>query len=97
VLGTRIKPAVRRDSLVTGGSVQIRIAYAVGIEVKGIDGEGFLEVKENTTVKKLLKRLDLEKGQRKHLPVIVNGRLVKRSYRLQEEDEVTFFLPAAGG
>jgi sulfur carrier protein ThiS len=77
--------------------MKVKISAFGSVAFEGVDEQGCLEIGENTTVKQVLKRLPLEKPLRKHVPVVVNGELVKRSYKLQEGDELTVVLPTGGG
>lgn len=74
----------------------ITISSLSGLRVEAAAG-GTLEVEPGTTVDAFLAGLDLEPGLRRHVPVVVNGELVERSYVLQEGDELILVLPPTGG
>lgn len=77
--------------------MRIRISSFGSIRVEGTGAGGHLELPEHTSVEQFLRRLPLEPELRRHIPVVVNGELVERSYVLQEDDELMLVLPITGG
>jgi molybdopterin converting factor small subunit len=77
--------------------MKIRISSLGALPIEGADEDGFLEIEKNMTVRQLAKRLPVDERVGKHIPVIVNGELAKRSYRLQDGDEIVFVMPPTGG
>ena len=77
--------------------MKVKITCSGRIDISGSDENGFLEVEENATVKQILAQLSMDKRLRKHIPVIISSRLVKRSHRPQDGDELILVVPIAGG
>lgn len=77
--------------------MKIRISSLGALPIEGADEDGFLEIEENTTVKQLASMLPVDERVGKHIPVIVNGQLARRSDRLKDGDEIIFVMPPTGG
>ena len=59
--------------------------------------DGSLEVPEGASVEAVVSTFAIDAELKRYLPVAVNGQLVERSRQLQEGDELSIWLPAAGG
>ena len=77
--------------------MKIKIVCFGAIDLLALDEDGSLEVPDDATIKQALKTLPLDKKIRKHIPVMVDGKLQQRSYRLKEGDELVLVVPAPGG
>jgi hypothetical protein len=77
--------------------MKIKVVCFGAIDLLALDEDGSLEVPDDATIKQALKTLPLDKKIRKHIPVMVDGKLQQRSYRLKEGDELVLVVPAPGG
>jgi len=62
-----------------------------------IDENGYLELKENTTVSQVLKMIKMPKLLAKIMLASVNGQIVPLNTALKEGDTLGFFSGIAGG
>jgi sulfur carrier protein ThiS len=77
--------------------MKIKIVCFGAIDLLELDEDGSVEVPDNATIKQALRALPLDKKIRKHIPVMVDGKLQQRSYRLEEGDELVLVVPTPGG
>jgi sulfur carrier protein ThiS len=77
--------------------ISIKITIYGNIEIEGIDKDGCLQVDEHSSVRQILTRLALDPRLVDHLPVIVNGEVVDRTYQPGDGEELILLAPVSGG
>jgi molybdopterin converting factor small subunit len=75
----------------------VKIRVVAPFIVPGLDAEGRLEIPQGATVASVIKRAKIDGLMWNLLPVSVNGRQVKRSYKLNDGDVIVFISPISGG
>ena len=77
--------------------MKVNVSCFGTLDIKGLDDDGSVEVEAGATVEQVLNLLPLDHRIRKHLPVMVNGKLEKHSHPLKDGDELVLVIPAPGG
>jgi molybdopterin converting factor small subunit len=75
----------------------MKVKVIAPFEIPGLDTDDWLEVPQDTRIKDILKLAKTALPVRRLLPVSVNGKLVRKSYQLRENDVLIFLFPFSGG
>jgi molybdopterin converting factor small subunit len=75
----------------------MKVKVIAPFEIPGLDADDRLEVPPGTSVNAILKRAGAARQFWRLLPVSVNGKQVKKSYKLKEDEVVIFLSPISGG
>jgi len=73
----------------------MKVKVIAPFSIRGLDKEDWLEVREGSRVRDVLKGTGLNPARL--LPVFVNGQQVKKSHILKEGDIIVFLYPLSGG
>jgi|AntAceMinimDraft_4_1070372.scaffolds.fasta_scaffold00334_29 molybdopterin converting factor small subunit len=77
--------------------MKIKIICSGAIGVEGVDEDGYLEVGKLATVASILRRVKADWKLKIFIPILVNGEKAGKLQRLKDGDQVTLFVPMAGG
>ncbi len=77
--------------------MNIKLSFVGYLELKGVTSGERIQVVEPISVADLLTGYKISKKHQRHIIPIVNGEEERLSYVLQEDDELTLFLPVGGG
>jgi len=75
----------------------MKVKVIAPFEIPGLDADDWLEVPQDTHITDILKLAKTTHPVRQLLPVSVNGKLVRKSYKLRENDILIFLFPLSGG
>jgi hypothetical protein len=75
----------------------MKIQVIAPFEIQGLDADGFIELPPGTRVRDVLKRTKPIVRFFVGMPVMVNGKQVKKSCELQDGDVLMFLFPLSGG
>ena len=77
--------------------MKVKIVCSGAIDIKGIDSDGYLEIGRLATVTSIIRRIDADWKLKAFIPILVNGEKAGKLQRLRDGDEITLFIPIAGG
>ena len=77
--------------------ISVKVTCYGNIDLDGLDPDGWIRIDETLTVRQILTRLSLDRRLIKHLPVLIDGELVERSYQPQDGQELVLVAPISGG
>lgn len=75
----------------------MKVKIIAPFEIPGLDVDDQLEVPPGTSIRDILKLAKTNQPLPHLLPVSVNGKMVRKSYRLKENDVLIFIFPFSGG
>ena len=77
--------------------IRVKVFPPYGCDHRALDERSWMEIKEESTVKDVLKIIRLNSIKVKLLLVSVNGERVSLSRKLQDGDVIGFISPVSGG
>ncbi|MHC4943259.1 MAG: MoaD/ThiS family protein [Planctomycetota bacterium] len=77
--------------------MKIKVAFTGTCFMDGLRSGGSVEVGDGTTIAEFLETHDVKPEFQPFIITFINGEPKESSYILQEEDELTLFLPVSGG
>ncbi len=77
--------------------MKITVELAGPLHVNGIDKKGTVELEDGSSVSLLLDKLGVRKEHAKYVSAFVNGKEIRLSSGLNDNDQVKLFLPLGGG
>ena len=77
--------------------MKVKIELLGLLHIKGVKNNSFIEIKEGATISDLYNELNILKDHQKFIIPFINGREVRKSATVNDEDTVKIFLPTGGG
>jgi molybdopterin converting factor small subunit len=78
-------------------AMKIKITFQGPVLIEGVNNGNFLAIEEGTTLTDLMNRCSVKKEFHMFIVTLVNGKSQDPAYLLQDQDEVTLFMPVSGG
>ena len=85
------------NSMIDNSMIEIRVEVTGLLYLEMIDNKSTLILDEGTTVKELLKILNVRKEHAPFISVLINEQTGKRSDVLRNGDVIKLYLPTGGG
>ncbi|MDP6490342.1 MAG: hypothetical protein QGH42_12230 [Kiritimatiellia bacterium] len=77
--------------------MKIKLDFVAFLDVKGVTPGEELELDEGTTVADLMDRLQISREHQQHVIPVIAGLSRQLDYVLEDGDDLTLVLKAAGG
>ena len=77
--------------------INIKLSYTGVIDIKNAPNDSILQIDTGSTIGDVLSLLGIRREHKKYIIPIVNDKKQKTTYILQDNDNLSLFLPVGGG
>jgi len=77
--------------------IKIHLSYTGVIDIKNVSNNSVIQIKAGSTIEDILSMLGIKKEHKKYIISIVNEKKQRPPYILQDNDNLSLFLPVGGG
>jgi sulfur carrier protein ThiS len=77
--------------------MKVKVNHSAVLKLDGVSSGSYLDVLKGTTVSDLLSKCNVKEQHKRYILIFVNGKRREPSHVLQDDEQLSLYLPIGGG